>query len=591
MSFTHFLRKLAGRVLSPFSNYPFSPGKVFSPLETVAIKNSLDSTETLFARAPKAEELTQALVRYFGDEDARYALKKAVHLVVETQQRIMAVHSLAPRSPWYDHYIVPEGRHPLNRYVEDGLEAETVMRAADKPFDVTRLWIGTALLALALSAQALVLGLKWGMGRVTKRTFTAIWVDSISDNVLYGFAAAARDLGVNVEDYLAKVVHGAADGARIDGHCTLVDGSALGVPMGKWFRDVTVPTFALTASLLAVLMRSGDARTLTVAGEAARVAYHSFAYWRAAYNIRCRWVLDCIEYNSNPIVKGIVFRKFGAKTAFWPISQIDSHGSGLSYMTYDAWLSGGTYQEEAYGASWSPRCKTVPLGMPTHDRHITHGKYLSRDAVSEIEERLQRGEKMAVYFGQRSSPHQISTWFEPLAAMIEIFADRSGWFLVIKSKHGTSTLDSLLDADPRTHNWRAAGNVVTIAYPELGGEVCPTGWLAQRMTLAYSIGSAQIECLTRGKPVVSFVPVATETPLERKMAEQGLFHTEPKSFRRAMKAFAERPEDMPVDFDWFRRAFDQPADDSALVRMVGFVLGDMSAPALQEKTKMKVGTL
>ncbi len=556
----------------PFNAHPFGPGKAFSELERTAQEKSLSCTEWLFAEAPFAGELEAATSRFFNDDEAPYALKKSVHVIVETQLRILAVQIQPPRSPWYDLYKVEEGHHPLNPHIVDVLDANSPNPVSIGRLETLRLWLSTALLAIVLMIRAFWIAIRWGVKHVQPDIFHLAWVDGAPTSAVDGLHAAARDKGLDTDKLICVITtdKGKLKSQR-DGY-TEISGGDFRVPIRRWFSDVLLPAIRLSGTVAKILFLCRDPRTLTIAREVVRIAYHSLWIWRVAFNIKCTWVLDNIEYSHLPILKSLVFRKFGAKTARWQISQVDSHGSGLSYMTYDAWLAGGPYQENTYGRSWAPGCKTVPVGLPSLDRRMTHGKNLVPEYISEIENRLSRGQRMAVYFGQRSQLHQLTTWFEPLAAMIDVLANRPGWFLVIKSKHGTSTLDALLDTDPRTQEWRDADNIVSIHYPNPGTEVCPTGWLAERMTFGTSIGSAQIECLVRGKPVISFLPVHLDTECERHLRKDGLYHREPETLASAIKSFVEHPDNHSIDFTWYQHNFDAPMDDQALDRALNYLL-------------------
>jgi hypothetical protein len=358
----------------------------------------------------------------------------------------------------------------------------------------------------------------------------------------------------------------------------ILDPASFRVPVGAWLSRVVGPGLRLTATVLAHAVRGRrDPRAVEAAVRALNLATASLRAQRIAFNVRARWYLDVMDYSALHNLKAAIFRPFGMGLACWPYHQLETPGSGLSYLGYDLFLSGGPYQHREYGATWNPGMQAVSVGQLRNDRRLAYGPRLNRQYAERVDQRLRAGERMAVLFAGNDDPGFRAGGETLFRVTVSVFAGRPGWFLVIKPKKAERP-DGVLShmcRDPAIAGLLAKDNVVLLPCDAENPEVCPSAWLIERMNLGAALpGSVHWEGLARGKRMIAYFPVNQRTPALGALIKDGLLHETADSFRRALEAAADRPDSVAVPTDRIRADFDVFGDDKALSRIADALFGE-----------------
>jgi hypothetical protein len=356
------------------------------------------------------------------------------------------------------------------------------------------------------------------------------------------------------------------------GRARLIDPGTLPVPRLAWTRRVLLPGVRLFAELVALsLIAWRDARCLELVTECFRQARSSLGVWRLAFNLSFDFYLDISEYSAEHNVKAIVFKKFGGKLVRLPHSQLDS--SALFYLSYDTFLSGGSYQAEEYGASWSPRTRSMSVGLMRNAQNGQGG--VDPELAARIDGHAQGGKRIAVFFVPGKTEWFGGPALKALIGLRRALRDREGWLVVIKPKSMRDQgFYALMEGEPELKGWLAAPEMVAIWYRGRFRQGCSAKWLIDRMAFGVSLGgSVQVEGLTRGVPVFAYWPVWHETPYKRKLAECGLLHDDAGAFEATLNRYMEAPGAFDIPYDWFRERFDPFSDDQALVRVANILQG------------------
>jgi hypothetical protein len=353
-----------------------------------------------------------------------------------------------------------------------------------------------------------------------------------------------------------------------NGQFPTLDPGKLPVPRGEWIQHVILPGLRLVVEVFPTwILALRDARVVELIAECFRQASDTLLIWRVAFNLQFESYLDVAEYLPTQNLKGIIFRKFGGRLVRWPHSQMDLPGSGLSYLGYDVFLSFGKYQAQTYGASWYPNCRNISVGHLQNDKRRAAGPRVLQEYEAAIMKRLERDQKLVVFFGP-SLVQGVQPLVLDLLAMVQsLLANRSDWLLVVKPKSATGFYDSVVN-DLEFKSQDETSNVIYLRFqsPEL--EVCPAGWLIDRMKFGVSLGgSVQVEALTLGKPVFAYRSVWQDTPYNQKLVECGLLHDNVRSLELTLLRFIENPDAYAIPYEWFREAFDPFGDDQALNRV------------------------
>jgi hypothetical protein len=361
------------------------------------------------------------------------------------------------------------------------------------------------------------------------------------------------------------------------GRAHIIDPNDLPVPRSAWFRHVLAPGLRLVAELLVLsLVALRDARCLELVAQCLWQARYSLAVWRIAFNVVFDYYLDVSEYGAEHYVKAIVFSKFARKLVRLPHSQMDT--SALGYLGHDAFLSGGSYQAEEYGASWSPRTRSISVGLM---RNVQNGfATVDPELVAVIEAHVRADGRLAVFFTPGKTEWFGGPALTALRGLLRAVGDRRDWLVVIKPKgERDQAFYGLVEEEPELAGWLASPRVAPLWYRGRFSRGCTARWLIDLMAFGVSLGgSVQVEGLTRGVPIFAYWPVWHETPYKRKLAGCGLLHVDAGALEAALRRYIDKPGSFDIPYDWFRERFDPFSDDRALERVAEVLLADPNNP-------------
>lgn len=583
MRLSLLFRVLAQKVFYPFPVFMLTPGGFYSPLDMAAERMSLASVEALFQESQLARAIGHAYARYLDDPEAGRALKKGYHVTYEERLRTLALRLDPPTAHGFDSVSLPTGSHPLGKYAQLDLAN---LGGGDQSFGVRRglgnsvwHWLSAMGRGLLFLVRATILLVRYGVSHVEPKYCRVASPNFWPEDRWMLLKQAGEELGIWAPGALLFVMETGNNQELHIGQFPALDPGRLLVPRSEWIRHVILPGIRLLLEIFPTWVRAlPDARIVELVAECFRQAYGSLSIWRVAFNLRFDWYLDNAEYFPTQNVKGIIFRKIGGRLVRWPHSQMDMPGSGLSYLGYDVFLSAGEYQTRTYGTSWYPNCRAISVGHMQNDRRVRAGQRVLPEYGSAITERLERGQSLAVFFSTSLVQGIQPLVLELLAMFWRLLANRDDWFLVVKPK-GAHDLYKLMVNDSRFAGWEETPNVICLRYPTPGLEVCPAGWLIERMKFGVSLGgSVQVEALTQGKPLFAYRPVCQTTPYTQKLTECGLWHGNIESLEKALLQFIGNPNAYPIPYEWFREAFDLFGDDQALTRIATILLEDREQP-------------
>jgi hypothetical protein len=533
------------------------------------------AVEAFFRESRLACAVARALMRFFGDQEAVRSLKKGYHVSYEYRLRTLALRAEGARlDEWNDIPIVPDW-HPLDRHAARDLEAVVTGVAAPAFAVHVALTVCQFAIALYQAFKLLRVALSWllryGVARCAPVRCRVASPNFWNADRLGGLKEASNDLGIDLVDHLVFVME-CADCQDVRGVFRTLDPDNLPVPRGRWIRRVVAPAIRLVAELVPLsLLALRDTRCLELVVESLRQARYGLHVWRIAFNVSFESYLDITEYRAQHNIKAIVFQKFGGRLVRVPHSQMDSPGSVLSYLGYHVFLSGGDYQRETYGHSWSPRVRCLSVGLFQKDRRMSRSVDLSIAAA--VEERLREGRRLAVFFSSGLVVGRAAV-LDALAALRSAVSETDSWVVVIKPKGMREAMYDWMESDPRLAHWLHSPCVVAVHYDRPDIERCPVGWLIDRMDFGVCLGgSVQVEALTSGIPVFAHQLVWQDTPYTRALVEYGFLHADGKSLERALCQYVSDPGSFKIHFDRFQQWFDPFGDDQAWVRIAGVLLG------------------
>lgn len=567
-------RRVAHAVLHVSPELKIAPADIYSRLDGNVQQLGLDTTERFFTESSAAQKLVSAMCRFLDDPDAELSLKKGYHVRQEHRARIIALRVDPPFGP----VPVPSGGHPIDRRTADaiiaaGLHPGPIVTRATL---LSRLLLATSPIVwgIVFMSKALAVSI-FASGR-PKPVHSALACQNFLRPYIFGiFANYLRKSGVlNESEPPFTIINDQPGSNLVNGEiATTLNIGELRVPARAWLSNLVWPGIRLFSAVLWVAARYGmDARVLILAAIAMRQAYQSIAIWRIGYNCRFRYFLDIVEYNELHILKAIVFRKFGGSVARWPTSSIDSPGSITSYLGYDIFFSPGSYQQERYGRTWSPSCRSLPVGFLHKDSRFGSGTDVADEYADIIDRQLEKGKKLIALFGSSDASTECfgPPMAEMLAAVRERLNGRKDYFVVIKPKGRKGEyLHEILQNDNRISGWLEGPDVLSVHYDETDKEVCGVGWLIDRMTIGIgNAGTVMTEAMVHGRPYIAYYPVFAPTPLTERMKRDGFMHDDIRSFKAALSRAIESPEAVKVPEDWLRQQFDPFDDENALERVV-----------------------
>jgi hypothetical protein len=573
------IKKILHSVLHPFQHPLVLPGHPLSPLDAKAEQLGIAMVDRFFEN--EGRSIANVFARFLGNEkeEAVRALKKDYHVIFEHRLRAIALRMDAAEKHQLEPVPLGELGHPL-----DDVAYEAVFEASKNLKDISPLlgtipksalrhWLSLLGWAVAFNASALWVLIRHGRLRVTPyriKVATPDFGDSYLWQTIYD--AWTERLVLNHGDLLMI-----SEEHRLSQNIPfpIVSPLSFKVPIVAWLRRVVWPGIVSTLSMLILAVKGRrDPRIVEAAVRALNMAGSSITVWRIGFNVRASWYLDLMDYSSKHNLKGVIFRSFGMKIVRWPYAQIESPGTPISYLGYDLFLSGGPYQKEQYQKTWNSSMISVSVGQFRNDRHIAYGPRLNQSYAQLIRDRISIGEKMALFLTGNDTPGLQAAGETLFRIVIPIFANRPGWFLVIKPKKSEriyGVLSKMRD-DPEIAPNLDAKNVIVLPCDVKNPEVCPTAWLLKRTTMGVTLpGSVHFEGLVLNVPLIAYFPINQQTPARQLLIELGLLQDSEKGFREKLEEILIDNGSYTFPVEKIRQAFDPFADHEALSR-IGDVL-------------------
>lgn len=569
------LKKKLHSFLHPFQHPFVLPGHPLSPLDAYAERLGTAMVDRFFEN--EGRSIADVFAPFLGKEkeEGIRALKKDYHVILEQRLRAIALRM----DPAENHQLEPlplgELGHPLDDVAYEAVFKASMDFEGIKPLPNTiphsalRHWISLLGWAVAFNASALLVLLRHGRLKVTPYRVQVATPDFGDPDLWKSICDAWTESGVLKEDGLLMV----SEEHRLSQNIPFptVNPLLFKVPIGPWLQRVVGPGLKMTFTILAMAIRGRrDPRIVEAAVRALNLAGTSIVVWRIGFNVRASWYLDLMDYSSKHNLKGVIFRSFGMKMVRWPYAQIESPGTPISYLGYDLFLSGGSYQKEHYQKTWNPNLESVSVGQLRNDRHIAYGPRLNQKYAQIIRNRIAGGEKMALLLTGNDSPGLRAAGETLFRVVIPIFANRAGWFLVIKQKKNEQTngVLSRVRKDPEIGPLLEAKNIVLLPCDARSPEVCPTAWLLKRTIMGVTLpGSVHFEGLALNIPLIAYFPINQETPARQLLIELGLLQNSEKGMKDKLEELLQAPRSFTFPVEKIREAFDPFADHEALCRI------------------------
>ena len=558
------------RVLNPMLMSDVPIGTLTSPLEAVVERRGRDLVETQFRRS-EIYHIGELFGRYLEDpKRGVLALKKALHVALEARMRALAVIKDPPEGHGLGPSVALFVPHPL----DGAASAAFCSRPISTVVSNWAILTSVGLQAAALIAKTLFVAIIAPSSRAKK--FYHIGTPAFGDaNYWSPVKRAILDHGVQIDGALAAVTEGGYDIDPGDGISRL-DPRACAIDRPLWWRKSVVPAIKLSLAVLwSIVRHRNDPAHACVAWYAVHLARHALDFERILHHVKFGCYLDITEYTPDHIVKAALLDRTGSRLVRWPHCIMDNPGASLSYLGYHHFLGTGPYEAETYGVSWLPECARQSIGFFKNDRRWINGT-ASAEMVRALDMQKHAGRRVLAYFGPSGTSLLAPVVEETLAAVLRAVQFRQDWCVVIKAKGAGATrhLTEALDHCEEASTLRKDGRLIVVPYATGGAEPCPAGWLIGEMALGVGLGSVQLEGLTQGKPVFSYLPVVPDSPFQRKLAECDLGHSESNRFSSALERWLRNPEQFRIPFEWFSAHFDPFSDDHALDRIVACLWRD-----------------
>lgn len=553
-------------------------GVFLSRLDRVAQKAGYEVTETLFRDSRTAQRLATALTRFFGDERGGIALRKAAHTLLEERLRIVILNSDPPDRNGFSPMEIPPPSHPVDAWAAGILNRLAPAPVATPPKIPFKAHLGHIVEVLVrvghLVGQPLGILLRFGTSGLERRSYRLGVPYMVLALKWVALANAAKDAGLWSDDALFKVIDREAPDPDTALPCPQAAVSALAVDRKAWLREVVWPSLALAGLVLMTALRHlADPWTRQLAIETLLIGRLAIEPTRLNHNFRFEGYLDVEEYSPRHIVKAIVLGRQGTRMVRWPHSQMDEPGATLTYLAYDLFLSAGPYQADVFGNTWLPGCRSYSVGMVGNDRHVSNDDEVDEDIRRYVADHQAQGRRLVTFFAPSGLPVMGRLVEVMTDHLFRELAEHDDFFMIFKGK-GYRSFDThrrILEAHPLFPQLMESGRLLVVHYPRAVREPCPAGWLIQQMAFGVGPGSVQIESLTLSKPILTYYPVARDTPYQERLLADRLLHETPESLAATLADWFSAPDGIAVDYDWYRTRFDPFCDDRALTRVAEYL--------------------
>lgn len=566
-------KKWLRHLVNPLMADALPIGMITSPLDARGERNGLALIEDL-VKDPATATVLKAFDEFLGPPYGTLALKKALHILIENRIHALAIAAAPPEQHGYGRIEPIAFAQPL-----DSVAARAISISAPPIGGTWRLTLAIHLQCLYFMGKALITGSIAARSRVDAMNVSVASPAFIGPRYWAPVLRAASDVHQSEQIPFALV---AEPGCAVDPgpEIPFLNAKNLCVERKRWWREIIFPGFRLVQAAIYAslrLPREGHVIAATAAWSMMHLANRNLDFARLLHVVKIASYLDIAEYEATQAVRAAFLKRSGGRLVRWPYCVLDSPGAPLSYLCYDVFLGTGPYEANTYGSSWAPQTRAIPVGFFKNDRYWNEGSDQVNEKYTEmIGEKLASGSRMLTYFGPSVVPGIEPLIDVALTSLVNATVAHSEYFLVIKAKglKAFGQVVAALDRIDATAQLKKEDRLIVIGYEEHGVEPCPAGWLINKMSAGVGIGSVQLEALTQGKPLFSFVPVVQDTPYQQKLAACGLGHLTKDSLDASLNRWLAAPEDFEIPYDWFGENFDPFRDDQALKRIAALLWGD-----------------
>ena len=133
--------------------------------------------------------------------------------------------------------------------------------------------------------------------------------------------------------------------------------------------------------------------------------------------------------------------------------------------------------------------------------------------------------------------------------------------------------------EPRFGPYLDQDNIIWLGYKQNDREHCPPGWLVNNM--AFGVGdpsTIMTETLSSGKPYFARYTVTIDTPLRRRLVEDGFLTESSDIFEATLKTALNDIKNVRQPDDIYKTWFDPFQDDDAMGRMASVIYQDPGVP-------------
>jgi len=573
-------RLFRSAIIAPLKVDTLLPNMCHSNLEVSIELKGVELAESRLADSPGAQALIDAFCHFLDDKNAWRSVFKGFHISYENCLRNIALRADPPSKEWFDPVPPYPNDHPLDVYARTDVEEISGKKIPpiSSPGKIGRMRYLVFGLALALDFlfRVLKIYIQHGAREVKARRPRIATPNYWPAERFKPLVEAAKRKGLWCKEDFFIVIerHGNRDALDLaGGHLDVAD---MQVPRSEWLHRVIRPGFRLASKALNTLaFKKYDPVASAIAIECLEQAGLALGYWRTAFNVQSGHYIDIDELSRTHTLKRSIFTKFGTKLVKWPGTMHDSPGQIASYVSHDIYFTGGNYEEKHLRKTWRPDVRVVPIGLAQQDPLMKSEDRSSALFIRMINDQLELGRKMAVFFGTVVVPSQRSLMLESLFIACREVAKAPDWFLVIKPKKSgpRNDLKMISQADNRFDEFRDNDRIIWLDYEGDSREVCPSGWLVDRMAVGTgNIYTISAETLAVGKPYIAYFPTPAISTYKQHVYEDGFFFSDREDYAHALGKIFEDPGAAPVPSSFYQESFDPFGDGGAFERIAETLL-------------------
>ena len=546
-----------------------------SKLDLLAGKIGIGEIDGAFQSNQSVAGIADCLAVFFNGTEptrAQLTLKKALHIVLEERMRLIALRVDPPtRYGFEDELNLCVRPHPF-----DAVAAQVLAKNAPKDAHIPnlktsnrpRLVLNFIAHTLAYNATALWTLLAYGQRERPIQEYRVGAPSRIRNGDWTPLLQAARDESLAPENALLIVYERRIDQGTTPHPSARID--TMHVHFKRWAQEAVLSGLRLSWHLI-VSICSGyrDPWTLQSAYEAIVIARQSLPMRRWSHNYRFEFYFDNEEYTQRHAVKAATLEAYGSKLLRWPHVSIDVSGCALSYLGYHVFCDGGPYLHRHLGASWAPSCKAVSVGMTHNDHRIANDGQVADTYRDLVSTHFAAGGKLLAYFPPSAIAGRRPLIAATTEAILRQLAKRDQWLLVIKPKagHDFPQIKKLLDTYAAKLAKRDQTRAALVEYSASNKEVCPAGWLLEKMTLGVGMSSIRLEGVAKSKIVLNCYPILQDTPFNTHAKADGWAFENIEDFEAGLGRWLDGGPNTELPLTWYKENFDPYGDDESLARL------------------------